>query len=78
LTSATLTRLLGLNLVRLYRKDRSSLALTRAEKLVVVSSAAKVANKDKYSWEEKEMELLCTAVDESRFGNALVDCILVA
>ena len=63
---------------RLYRKDRSSLALTRAEKLVAVSSAAKVANKDKYSWEEKEMELLCTAVDESQFGNALVDCILVA
>ena len=43
-----------------------------------MSSAAKVANKDKYSWEEKEMELLCTAVDESQFGNALVDCILVA
>ncbi|DBA92818.1 TPA: hypothetical protein ACH3X1_003003 [Trebouxia sp. C0004] len=63
---------------RLYRKDRSSLALTRVEKLVAVSSAAKVANKDKYSWEEKEMELLCTAVDESQFGNALVDCILVA
>jgi len=62
---------------RMYRKDRSSLALTRAEKLVV-SSAAKVANKDNISWEEKEMELMCTAVDESQFGNALVDCIFAA
>ena len=57
-------------------KDRSSLALTRAEKLVIVSSASQVANKDTISWEEKEMELMCTAVDESQFGNALVDCIL--
>jgi len=63
---------------RMYRKDRSSLALTRAEKLVAVSSAAKVANKDNISWEEKEMELMCTAVDESQFGNAVVDCILAA
>ena len=57
-------------------KDRSSLALTRAEKLVIVSSASQVANKDTISCEEKEMELMCTAVDESQFGNALVDCIL--
>jgi len=63
---------------RMYRKDRSSLALTRSEKLVAVSSAAKVANKDNISWEEKEMELICTAVDESQFGNALVDCIFAA
>jgi len=62
----------------MYRKDRSSLALTRSEKLVAVSSAAKVANKDNISWEEKEMELMCTAVDESQFGNAVVDCILAA
>ncbi len=40
--------------------------------------AAKVAKKDNISWEEKEMELLCIAVDESQFSNALVDCILVA
>ena len=48
------------------------------EKLVAISSAAKVANKHKVSWEEKELQLMCTAVDESQFGNALVDCILVA
>ena len=62
----------------MYRKDRSLLALTRAEKLVVVSSAAKVASKDNISWEEKEMELMCTAVDESQVGTAFVDCFLVA
>ena len=38
---------------RMYRKDRSSLALTQQpEKLVAVSSAAKVANKDKIGREE--------------------------
>ncbi|DBA98843.1 TPA: hypothetical protein ACH3X1_014604 [Trebouxia sp. C0004] len=45
---------------RMYRKVRSQLAITRAEKLVAVSAAAKIANKDKSSCEEKEMELLCT------------------
>jgi hypothetical protein len=61
---------------RMYRKDRSSLALTRAEKLVAVSSAA-TAYKDNISWEEKEIELLCAAVDESQFGNALADYVLL-
>ena len=42
------------------------------------AQAAKVANKDKISWEQKEVELMCTAVDESQIGNALVDCMLVA
>ena len=42
-----------------------------------ISSAAKVANKQKVCWEEKELELMCTAVDEFQFGNALLDCILV-
>ncbi len=62
---------------KLYRKDRSRLALSRAEKLVAVSSAAKVAHKDLKSFEVKEMELLCYSVDESQFGNALVDTILL-
>lgn len=62
---------------KLYRKDRSRLALSRAEKLVAVSSAAKVAHKDLKSSELKEMELLCYSVDESQFGNALVDTILL-
>jgi len=53
------------------------LALSRAEKLVAVSSAAKVAHKDLKSFEVKEMELLCYSVDESQFGNALVDTILL-
>ncbi len=62
---------------KLYRKDRSRLALSRAEKLVAVSSAAKLAHKDLKSSEVKEMELLCYSVDESQFGNALVDTILL-
>ena len=62
---------------RLYRKDRSRLALSRAEKLVAVSSAAKVAHKDLRSSEVKEMELLCYSVDESQFGNSLVDTVLL-
>ena len=55
-------------------QGQRSLALTRAEKLVAVNPAAKVANNniDTISWEEKEMELMCTAVDESQFGHALV------
>ena len=59
---------------RMYCKDKRSLALTRAEKLVAVNSAAKVADNkiDTISWEEEEMELMCTAVDESQFGYALV------
>lgn len=63
---------------KMYRKDRSSLAFTRAEKLIAVSSAAKLAYKDtKKTCEVQEMELLCAAVDESQFGNALVDTVLV-
>lgn len=63
---------------KMYRKDRSSLAFTRAEKLIAVSSAAKLAYKDtKKTCEVQEMELLCAAVDESQFGSALVDTILV-
>ena len=59
---------------KMYCKDRSSLAFTRAEKLIAVSSAAKLAYKDtKKTCEVQEMELLCVAVDESQFGNALVD-----
>ena len=42
-----------------------------------VSSAAKVKQKDLRSMEEKELELLCTSVDEESFGSALADCVLV-
>ena len=63
---------------KMYRKDRSSLAFTRAEKLIAVSSAAKLAYKDtKKTCEVQEMELLCASVDESQFGNALADTVLV-
>ena len=41
------------------------------------SSAGKVAHKDLKSSEVKEMELLRYSVDESQFGNALVDTILL-
>ncbi|DBA91164.1 TPA: hypothetical protein ACH3X1_016019 [Trebouxia sp. C0004] len=37
------------------------------EKLVFVSSAAKVKQKDLRSMEEKELELLCTSVNEESF-----------
>lgn len=54
------------------------LAFTRAEKLIAVSSAAKVAYKDtQKTCEVHEMELMCAAVDESQFGSALADTILV-
>ena len=49
----------------------------RAEKLVFVSSAAKVKQKKFKSMEKKELELLCTSVNEEPFGSALVDCVLV-
>lgn len=63
---------------KMYRKDRSSLAFTRAEKLIAVSSAAKLAYKDtKKTCEVQEMELLCASVDESQFGNALADTVLI-
>ncbi|DBA85946.1 TPA: hypothetical protein ACH3X1_005487 [Trebouxia sp. C0004] len=64
---------------QLYRKNRSRLGLLRAEKLVFVSSAAKVKQKDFRSMEEKELELLhmCTSVNEESFGSALADCVLV-
>ncbi|DBA79979.1 TPA: hypothetical protein ACH3X1_008182 [Trebouxia sp. C0004] len=62
---------------KMYRKDRSSLAFTRGEKLIAVSSAAKLAHKDLKSCDEKELELLCSSVNEADFGNALVDCVLV-
>lgn len=51
--------------------------MTRAENLIAVSSAAKVAYKHLRSCDEKEMELLCTHVDEAQFGNALADCVLL-
>ena len=63
---------------QLYRKNRSSLGISRAEKMVFVSSAAKVANKDFKSTAEAELELLCSAVDEQSFGTAMVDCVLVS
>ncbi|DBB07197.1 TPA: hypothetical protein ACH3X1_011764 [Trebouxia sp. C0004] len=62
---------------QLYRKNRSRLGLLRAEKLVFVSSAAKVKQKDLRSMEEKELELLYTSVIEESFGSALADCVLV-
>ncbi|DBB06557.1 TPA: hypothetical protein ACH3X1_012097 [Trebouxia sp. C0004] len=49
------------------------LACFRAEKLVFVSSAAKVKQNDLRSMEE--LELPCTS--EESFGSALADCILV-
>lgn len=61
----------------LYRKNRSSLGLERAEKLIAVSSAAKLRNKDKKPADEKELELLCHSVNEDEFGTALVDSVLV-
>ena len=63
---------------QLYRKNRSSLGISRAEKMVFVSSAAKVANRDFKSTAEAELELLCSAVDEQSFGTAMVDCVLIS
>ena len=62
---------------QLYRKNRSRLAISRAEKMVFVSSAAKVANRDFKSTEEAELELLCSAVNEESFGTAMADCVLI-
>ncbi|DBA94278.1 hypothetical protein WJX77_002582 [Trebouxia sp. C0004] len=57
----------------------SSMMLKRAEKLIFISSAAKVARKDVMTSEEKEMKLLCTPVDidDEEFGAALADCLLL-
>ena len=52
--------------------------ISRAEKMVFVSSAAKVANRDLKSAEEAELQLLCSAVDEESFGTAMVDCVLIS
>ncbi|DBB04042.1 TPA: hypothetical protein ACH3X1_013099 [Trebouxia sp. C0004] len=62
---------------KLYRKNRSRLGLLRAEKLVFVSSATEVKQKDLRGIEENELELLCTSVNEESFGSALADCVLV-
>ena len=62
---------------QLYRKNRSSLGISRAENMVFVSSAARVANRDLKSAEEAELELLCSAVDEDSFGTAMADCVLI-
>lgn len=44
-----------------------------------MSCAAKLANKElqQLSSEEAELELLCNAVDEESFGNAMVDAVLI-
>ena len=42
---------------QLYRKNRSRLGISRAEKMVFVNSAAKVANRDLKKDEEAELEL---------------------
>ena len=63
---------------QLYRKNRSRLGISRAEKMVFVSSAAKVANRDLNSAEEAELELPCSAVDEESFGTAMVNCVLIS
>ena len=62
---------------QLYRKNRSRLAIARAEKLVFISSAAKVARKDRKSAEEQELELLCNEVEDESLGTALVDAVLI-
>ena len=62
---------------QLYRKNRSRLAIARAEKLVFISSAAKVARQECKSAEEQELELLCSQVDDESFGTALFDAILI-
>ncbi|DBB07182.1 TPA: hypothetical protein ACH3X1_011749 [Trebouxia sp. C0004] len=61
---------------QLYRKNRSRLGLLRAEKLVFVSSAAKVKQKDLRSMEEKELELLCTSVNEDLLDQLLLTAFL--
>lgn len=63
---------------QLYRKNRSRLGTSRADKMVFVSSAAKVANKDLKSTEEARLELRCSAIDEESFGTAMVDCVLIS
>ena len=63
----------------LYRKNRSKLLLTRAEKLVFISSTAKARRADRKSSEEREIELLCSDVDAERaFGNqsTVIDLLL--
>ena len=68
---------------RLNRKDRSSLGIKRAEQLIFVSGAAKIANKQiksavqGKSAEMLEEEFLCAEVDDSKFGTTLADCVLI-
>ena len=59
---------------QLYRR----LGISRAEKMVFVTSAAKVAIRDLKSNKEAELELLCSAVAEEPFGTAMVDCVLIS
>ena len=59
----------------MFRKDRSSLGIERAEKLEFVSSAAKTANKMLKSAAELEQEFCCTQANEAQFGTALADCV---
>ena len=44
---------------------------------MAVSNASKIKYKQFKSAHDKELELLCTAIDDNTFGNALVDCVLV-
>ena len=55
------------------------MGIERAEKLVFVSSAAKMANKMLTSADELEQDFFCThcQVDEAQFGTALADCVLI-
>ena len=68
---------------RLYCKDRSSLGIKRAEQLIFVTGAAKIANKQiknavqGKSAEMLEEEFLCAKVDDPKFGTTLADCVLI-
>ncbi len=68
---------MGLQVISGFAGQGSSMALKHAEKLIFVSSAAKVAEKDVMTSKEKETELLCTPVDDEEFGTALVKCLLL-
>ena len=52
------------------------MGIERAEKLVFVSSQAKIANKMLKSVDELEQEFFATEVNEAQFGTALADCVL--
>lgn len=56
---------------RMYRKDRSLLGVRRAEKLIFLSSQAKLSHKQLKSVETLEEEFLCKEVCE-----ALANCVL--